>query len=177
MTKDLPIDNMTAEEAQAYFDTHSTSIQIDCDFGGRIAPFPVYVGEPKDDAHPLQHQAHWLQAERGGTIPPDVMESFSTLQKIAKENNVSFQMLCVYAFGEVRANREAQKNQEAAAMQEGAPQYQSGYSPPNTPGYVPPGSRASGTIPATETASDNGLSNEQPYGTPQNDSSNPYSQG
>lgn len=99
-------ENVSAQEAEQFFSSNSSTIMIDCDFGGRIAPFPVHVGEPKPDSHPLQHQANWLQTERGGTIPPDVMTSFETLHRIAQENNVSFQMLCTYAFSEVQANRD-----------------------------------------------------------------------
>ena len=70
---------------------------IPCDFGGTKSPFHIYVGEPDPKKHPLQNQAWWLQSERGGAIPPEVMESFEKLHKIAKENNVSFEELCVYA--------------------------------------------------------------------------------
>lgn len=73
---------------------------IPCDFGGRKAPFPIYVGEPKSDAHPLQHQSTWLSSERGGSIPQEVMDSFEKLHKISMDNNVSFEELCVYAMGE-----------------------------------------------------------------------------
>lgn len=73
---------------------------IPCDFGGRKAPFPIYVGEPKSDSHPLHHQSWWLNSERGGSIPQEVMDSFEKLHKIALENNVSFEELCVYAMGE-----------------------------------------------------------------------------
>lgn len=76
---------------------------IPCDFGGRKAPFPIYVGEPKPDAHPLHYQAWWLSSERGGSIPQEVMDSFEKLHTIAKENNVSFEELCVYAMGEATA--------------------------------------------------------------------------
>lgn len=73
---------------------------IPCDFGGRKAPFPIYVGEPKADSHPLHYQSWWLSSERGGSIPQEVMDSFEKLHKIAIENNVSFEELCVYAMGE-----------------------------------------------------------------------------
>ena len=73
---------------------------ISCDFGGQKHPFQVYVGEPDDELHPLYFQQQWLTNERGGNIPPDVMESFQKLHNIAKENNVSFEELCMYAFGQ-----------------------------------------------------------------------------
>jgi hypothetical protein len=69
---------------------------IPCDFGGQKTPFHVYVGQPTP-GHPLKYQAAWLRVERGGKIPDDVMESFQKLYNIAKENNVSFEELCVYA--------------------------------------------------------------------------------
>ncbi len=72
---------------------------IPCDFGGQKAPFSIYVGSPKPNIHPLRYQAAWLTRERGGQIPSEVMESFEKLHAIAKENNVSFVELCVYALG------------------------------------------------------------------------------
>lgn len=80
---------------------------VPCDFGGQKAPFHVYVGEPRPDKHPLQNQSSWLSSERGGNIPPEVMDSFERLFKIAQENNVSFEDLCVYALG---AAAETQNN-------------------------------------------------------------------
>jgi hypothetical protein len=73
---------------------------IPCDFGEIKAPFNIYVGEPAPgSSHPLQHQSAWLSRERGGTIPPEVMESFAKLLDISRENGVSFEDLCVYALG------------------------------------------------------------------------------
>lgn len=72
---------------------------VPCDFNGVKHPFHVYIGEPHPKKHPLQFQAWWLSSERGGTIPQDVMDSFEKLFKIAQENNVSFEDLCVYALG------------------------------------------------------------------------------
>lgn len=76
---------------------------IPCDFNGTKHPFHVYIGEPKPDRHPLQHQSWWLSTIRGGTIPQDVMDSFDRLHKISMENNVSFEDLCVYALGTAAA--------------------------------------------------------------------------
>jgi len=70
---------------------------IPCDFGGKSAPFDVYIGNPKPGNHPLQNQSAWLSKERGGTIPGDVMESFAKLLDLAEKNGVSFEDLCVYA--------------------------------------------------------------------------------
>lgn len=101
---------------------------IPCDFGGRKVPFPLYVGEPKPDNHPLQNQSWWLSSERGGTIPAEVMDSFEKLHKIAKENNVSFEELCVYAMGEAMAEQQPaqvssqENNQERLAAEDTTPQ-------------------------------------------------------
>ena len=77
---------------------------IPCDFNGVKAPFNMYVGEVGPGIHPLQFQADWLSRERGGTIPAEVMESFQKLADIAKENDVSFEELCVYALGTATNN-------------------------------------------------------------------------
>lgn len=72
---------------------------VPCDFGDKKHPFHVYIGEPVPNVHPLKYQAAWLKAKRGGKVPDDVMVSFEKLQKIALENNVSYEDLCVYALG------------------------------------------------------------------------------
>lgn len=87
---------------------------IPCDFGGVKAPFNIYVGEPSSKFHPLQFQSFWLQEERGGQIPPEVMDSFQKLHEIALENKVSFEELCVYALGTAteNASEEAKKDEQ-----------------------------------------------------------------
>ena len=88
---------------------------VPCDFNGVKHPFHVYVGEPHPQRHPLQNQAWWLSSVRGGTIPQEVMDSFERLHKIALENNVSFEELCVYAMG--TASEEEQKPAEQAPQE------------------------------------------------------------
>lgn len=83
---------------------------IPCDFGGQKAPFDVYIGMPKAGNHPLQHQAHWLSSERGGTIPAEVMESFAKLLELAEKNGVSFEDLCVYALEAANAENQQKAN-------------------------------------------------------------------
>jgi Domain of unknown function (DUF2610) len=74
---------------------------IPCDFGAVKHPFQIYVGDhPGPDRHPLEFQARWLEENRGGRVPANVMESFSKLRAIALENNVSLEELCMYALGE-----------------------------------------------------------------------------
>ena len=74
---------------------------VACNFDGVAHPFHIYVGTPCPNCHPLKYQANWLQKVRVGVIPVEVMDSFERLQKIAIENSVSFEDLCVYALGTV----------------------------------------------------------------------------
>jgi hypothetical protein len=84
---------------------------IPCDFNGQKHPFAVYVGLPRDDRHPLQNQAHWLSSEKGGNIPPEVMESFQKLHAIAKENDVVFEDLCMYALGQASEEKQLEQSE------------------------------------------------------------------
>ena len=80
---------------------------IPCDFAGQTAPFHVYIGQPTPGLHPLKYQAAWLKEERGGQVPLDVMESFQQLYNISKENNVSFEELCIYALSNTKNEEES----------------------------------------------------------------------
>jgi len=85
---------------------------VPCDFAGVKHPFHVYVGEPDKIHHPLKYQRAWLDEVRGGTIPQEVMDSFERLKKIADDENVSFEELCVYAMGTAAAvGEEGSKNE------------------------------------------------------------------
>lgn len=72
---------------------------VPCDFGGQKAPFTIYIGDPEPNHHPLNFQSNWLSKERGGNIPPEVMDSISKLKEISDSNGVCFEDLCVYALG------------------------------------------------------------------------------
>lgn len=90
--------------------------KIPCDFNGQKIPFDLYVGEPRDDRHPLANQQNWLSTERGGSIPKEVMDSFDKLHKIAIENNVSFEELCMYALGSAAESNASDEGGNAAAV-------------------------------------------------------------
>ncbi|MCX7092019.1 MAG: DUF2610 domain-containing protein [Methylobacter sp.] len=79
---------------------------VPCDFNETKHPFHVYVGEPHKNHHPLKYQASWLAEIRGGTVPQEVLDSFERLHKIALENKVSFEDLCVYAMGTAASESE-----------------------------------------------------------------------
>lgn len=85
---------------------------IPCNFGGKQSPFHIFIGDPDPKNHPLQNQSTWLGKERGGNIPSDVMQSFEKLHEIAKENDVSFEELCVYALGEAQKIIEDEEAEE-----------------------------------------------------------------
>ncbi len=70
---------------------------INCDFGGQMSPFTIFIGKPEHSHHPLHFQADWLSKERGGTIPSDVMDAVAQLKELSEKNNVSLEELCVYA--------------------------------------------------------------------------------
>lgn len=81
---------------------------VPCQFGpdpAARAPFPIYVGEPNPENHPLKYQAEWLVRERAATAPKSVMDSLARLQTIAMRGHVSFEDLCAYAIGQARAEQ------------------------------------------------------------------------
>lgn len=84
---------------------------INCDFGGQIAPFTIYIGTPEANHHPLHFQADWLSKERGGNIPPEIMDAVAKLKELADKHNISLEELCVYSLG---AAEQEQSNQNAA---------------------------------------------------------------
>lgn len=87
---------------------------INCDFNGQMAPFTICIGSPEPSHHPLFFQADWLQKQRGGTIPPQVMDAVAKLKTLADENGVSFEELCVYALGSAQQEAAAEEAAEAA---------------------------------------------------------------
>jgi len=76
-------------------------ITIPCDFAGKKIPFPIYVGQPETELHPLTYQSFWLSRERGGLIPDEVMNSFAKLHMIAKGHNITFEDICLEALTSV----------------------------------------------------------------------------
>lgn len=81
-------------------------LTIPCQFGETKAPFHVYIGQPASGCHPLKYQTAWLREERGGMVPPEVLDSFARLLAIAVENGLSFEDLCVYALGAAAQEKE-----------------------------------------------------------------------
>ena len=84
---------------------------VPTDFDGEKYPFNFYVVD-KAKGHPypgIEDQVKWVQTARKGKVPDDVVSSFDKLQKIAWDNNVSFQNLCVYALGAAKEDESLKK--------------------------------------------------------------------
>ena len=75
-----------------------------CDFNGTKAPVTLYIGNPSPNSHPLAFQNKWLEKEKGGNVPEEIMESFLKLKEIAETSHISFEELCQYVVEELDAN-------------------------------------------------------------------------
>jgi hypothetical protein len=94
---------------------------VNCDFGGQIAPFSIYIGSPEKGHHPLHFQADWLAKQRGGAIPPATMEAIGRLKDLAEKNNVLLEDLCTYALGAAQQEKDEQEHLAAQqSAEEGA---------------------------------------------------------
>lgn len=72
-------------------------LTIPCNFNGSTAAVDLFIGNPNQGQHPLNFQTKWLSTEKGGQVPEDIMNSIAKVQRIAEQNNVSFEELCFYA--------------------------------------------------------------------------------
>lgn len=70
-------------------------------------PFQVYIWDWEMDYAPTRDQFTWIEQARGCEVPNDVVDSFQKLYDIARENNVSYQELTVYALGNASENENA----------------------------------------------------------------------
>ena len=104
---------------------------INCDFGGQLSPFTIFIGRPEHTHNPLHFQNDWLSKQRGGTIPGDVMDAVSQLQELAEKNGVPLEELCVYALG----TKEEQAELEGAIEEHNAEDNQ--VTPENTDEVLP----------------------------------------
>lgn len=77
---------------------------INCDFGGYLSPFTVFIGNPEINHHPLHFQAEWLSKNRNGMIPSEVMDAIAKLKDLSEKNNVSLEELCTYALEEGKSD-------------------------------------------------------------------------
>ena len=78
----------------------------DCNFSGKKVPVTFYIGDPSPESpHPIAFQNKWLATERGGIVPPEVMNSFAKLKEISEKNRLSFEDLCDYVVKELNSNK------------------------------------------------------------------------
>jgi tetratricopeptide (TPR) repeat protein len=99
---DVPRDEQKARELDAKSKRQGMKrITVTADFGGVTAPFHIYLTNwpPEYPFEGVDDQLKWLSEARGGTVAPQIGESFRKLHKIARENDVSFTDLCAYALG------------------------------------------------------------------------------
>lgn len=75
-----------------------------CDFNGKKLPVTLYVGNPAAGTHPLAFQNRWLGKEKGGSVPSNIMESFTKLKNISDNGRISFEELCKYVIDELQAS-------------------------------------------------------------------------
>ncbi len=88
---------------------------VNCDFGGQIAPFSVYIGAPEGTHHPLHFQADWLSKTRGGNVTQEIMESIIKLKDIADRNNVLLEDLFTYALGAAEQEKDENNSTDESA--------------------------------------------------------------
>ncbi len=82
-------------------------------------PFVIYLGECKPGDHPLHNQAYFVSNNLGGTIPTEVMDSFSKLKKFSQDHQVPFEELCLYAY-----SNETNKRVSADCLEKIKPHHQ-----------------------------------------------------
>ena len=93
--------------------------EVPCFFGGKKSMVPLYIGNPEPSHNPVQFQSDWLSKERGGQVPPQIIESLVKIQKLAADNGLAFEELCHYALeaaNENLKNDTAQESVENAEM-------------------------------------------------------------
>lgn len=87
-------------------------LSIPCSFGPQNHSVDFYVGQPKEDKHPIQNQSSWLSSARGGSVPDNVMQSLEKLHDLSRKNRVNFADLCEYAVGTAGDNNAVEQQQD-----------------------------------------------------------------
>jgi hypothetical protein len=71
-------------------------LSIPCSFGQNVSNVDFFVGNPREDLHPINFQSKWLGEARGGSVPASVMNSIKKIKEIADKEHISFENLCLY---------------------------------------------------------------------------------
>jgi len=78
---------------------------INCNFkDGQNSPVTFFIGNPSDKSNAIHFQSKWL-ADRGGSVPEDIIKSFEQLQEIAIRDRVEFEELAEFVLEEIKHNR------------------------------------------------------------------------
>lgn len=126
----VPADPERADQLARFAASQSMKrFTVPTDFAGVRHPFHVYVMEyargeycpirteplPENSTcigfEGIDDQVEWVRQARGGEVPQDVVTSFRRLNQIARENDVSFPDLAVYALGAARQEQTAAAGQ------------------------------------------------------------------
>lgn len=89
---------------------------VPCQFGNQSSSFTVYIGDPKPDNNPLQHQAEWLSSNRGGSINSETMGIMDKMHGIANKDHLSFEEVFVYSINLALQKEENDKNKKDSSM-------------------------------------------------------------
>ncbi|MDR3290035.1 MAG: DUF2610 domain-containing protein [Rickettsiales bacterium] len=92
---------------------------IPCNFQGGKQNILFYIGDPREDNHPINFQVKWLSEKKGGQVPQDIMESIQNLYNLAKKHKVSFEELCFYAVNVASGAIENNNKEFAKIINEG----------------------------------------------------------
>jgi TPR repeat protein len=87
------------------------TIPITC--GDKKAPFYIYVWNWERDEPPTDMQFAWLSKARDCEVAQDVIDAFRKLYKIARENEVSYADLTVYAVGKAESEQTNKQDEQA----------------------------------------------------------------
>ncbi|MBI1329508.1 MAG: DUF2610 domain-containing protein [Alphaproteobacteria bacterium] len=83
-------------------DKNMKTFKVPMNCSGTQSTYDTYVWDAPNGPVPTDLQFDWLQQARGCSVPADVRTSFDKLFQIARNNNVSFMDLAVYALGEAK---------------------------------------------------------------------------
>lgn len=75
-----------------------------CNFSGRKVPVTLYIGNPSVGSHPLEFQNRWLNKNKGGEVPPEIMESFLKLKQVSDKDRIPFEELVKYVIDELQSS-------------------------------------------------------------------------
>jgi hypothetical protein len=81
-------------------------MSIVCNFNGVKAPQSFIIGYPEENHHPIHFQSNFIAKNRGGNVPPDMMESIQKLYDLSKKNGVDFLEICKYAISAANGDKQ-----------------------------------------------------------------------